>query len=174
MTVILGIVILLAIHASGLNHPRQREPRYGLRLGLGVVALGASLFVARRKPKPSKPDKKPSLLTRMITHPAPIAAFAVGILVFAPSVSFIAAVQVIATAKASDAFDALGLAVVILIDLAFAWLPLGLYLAAPDKTTRILEAVNAWLKAHSHAMTVAPLAIVALLLIADGAYGLAK
>ena len=173
MTVVLGIVLLLVIHAGGLNHPHQRQPRYGLRIGLGVIALAASLVISRRKPKPAKPDKKPGLMTRMVTHPSPIAAFAVGMLVFAPSVSFIAAVQVIATAKASDALTALALAVVVLIDVTFVWLPLVLFLAAPDATTKTVWAVNTWLKAHSHVLTVILLAVAGVVLIGNGIYGLA-
>jgi hypothetical protein len=172
MTVVLGIVILIAIHAGGLNHPRQRQSRYGLRLGLGVLALSASLFVARRKPKPPKPDKKPGLMTRMMTHPAPIAAFLVGMLVFAPSVSFFAAVQVIGTAKASDALIALALAVVVVIDLALVWLPLGLYLITPDATTRGVKALNTWLQANTRIVTVSVLVIAGVLLIVNGAVGL--
>jgi type II secretory pathway component PulM len=173
MTVVLGVVILLAIHAGGLNHPSQRQPRYGLRLGLGVVALGAGIFLARRGPRPRKPDKKPGLITRILAHPAPIAAFAVGMLLFTPSASFIAAVQVIATAKASDALIALALALVVVIDVSFIWLPLILYLAAPDATTRRLRAANAWIQARSHVIIVAVLVIVGLLLIGDGTAGLA-
>jgi hypothetical protein len=173
MTVVLGIVLLFVIHAGGLNHPHQRQPRYGVRLGLGVIALAASLVMSRRKPKPPKPDKKPGLITRMMTHPAPIAAFGVGLLLFAPSVSFIAAVQVIATAKASDASIALALAVVILIDVMFIWLPLGLYVAAPEATTRTLKGVNAWLQAHSRFLTIVLLAVAGVVLIGNGIYGLA-
>jgi hypothetical protein len=172
MTVVLGVVLLVVIHAGGLNHPRQRQPRYGVRLGLGVIALGAGLVISRRTPRPARPDKKPGLLTRMITNPAPLAAFAVGLLVFAPSVSFIAAVQVIATAKASDAYDALALAVVVLIDVMFVWLPLGFHVVAPDATARAVNAVNAWLRAHSHVLTVVLLAVAGLALIGNGIYGL--
>jgi hypothetical protein len=167
MTVVLGIVLLLVIHAGGLNHPRQRQPRYGVRLGLGVIALAASLVISRRKPKPPSPDKKPGLITRMMTHPAPIAALAVGLLLFAPSVSFIAAVQVIATAKASDATIAIALAVVVLIDVMFIWLPLGLNLAAPDATTRTPQALNAWLQAHSRGLTIVLLAVAGVVLIGN-------
>jgi Sap, sulfolipid-1-addressing protein len=173
MTVILGIVILLAIHAGGLNHPRQRQPRYGLRLGLGVLALGAGIFVARRTPKPKNKDKRPSLIKRIMSHPAPIAAFAVGMLLFTPSASFIAAVQVIATSKASVALIVLAMAVVVIIDVAFIWLPFGLYLAAPDATARHVQATNAWIQGHSRAIIVGGLLIVGLLLIIDGATGLA-
>jgi hypothetical protein len=173
MTVVLGIVLLIAIHAGGLNHPHQRQPRYGVRLGLGVIALAASVVISRRTPRPARPGKKPGLLTRMINNPSPFAAFAVGILVFGPSVSFIAAVQVIATAKAGDAYDALALAIVVLIDVMFIWLPLGFHLAVPDATTRTLNAVNAWLHAHSRVMTVVLLAVAGLALIGNGIYGLA-
>jgi len=172
MTVVLGIVLLVVIHAGGLNQPRQRQPRYGVRLGLGVIALTASLVISRRKPKPARPDKKPGLINRLMTHPSPIAAFVVGLLLFAPSVSFIAAVQVIATAKANDATTALALALVVLIDVMLIWLPLGLYIAAPDATTRTLNAVNAWLQAHSHRLTVVLLAVAGVVLTGNGIYGL--
>lgn len=172
MVVILGVVILLAIHAGGLNHPRQRQPRYGLRLGLGVLALGAGIFLALRKPKP-KPDKKPSLVKRIMAHPAPLAAFAVGMILFAPSASFIAAVQVIATARDSIALIVLAMAVVVIIDVMFVWLPLGFYLAAPDTTTRYVKAANAWIQAHSRVIIVGVLLIVGLVLTIDGATGLA-
>jgi hypothetical protein len=173
MTVVLGIVLVVVIHAGGLSHPHQRQPRYGLRLGLGVIAVIASLVTSRRKPKPPKTGKKPGLITRMTTHPAPIAAFAVGLILFAPSVSFIAAVQVIATAKASDATIAIALAVVVVIDVMFIWLPLGLYLVAPNATTRTLHAINAWLQARSHFLTVLLLALAGAVLIGNGIYGLA-
>jgi hypothetical protein len=173
MTVVLGIVLLVVIHAGGLNHPHQRQPRYGLRLGLGVIALAAALVLARRKPKPPKPDKKPGLMTRMMRHEAPIAAFALGMLIFSPSVSFIAAVQVIATAKAGDVTIALALAVVVLIDVIFIWLPLGLYLATPDATTRTVQAVNGWIQANSRLLVVVLLAVAGIVLIGNGIYGLA-
>jgi hypothetical protein len=174
MTVLLGVGILLAIRAGGLHHTGHRQPRYGLRLGLGVVALGAGIFLARRGPKPAKPDKKPGLMARIMAHPAPLAAFAVGLILFTPSAAFVAAVQTVATAKASDALIALALAVVVLIDVMFIWLPLILYLAAPQATTRNLKAINAWVQAHSHVIIVAVLLIVGVLLIIDGAQGVAR
>jgi Sap, sulfolipid-1-addressing protein len=173
MTVVLGIVILVAIHAGGLSRPSQRQPRYGLRLGLGILALGAAIFIARRQPKLPRPDKKPGLVARIMAHPAPIAAFAVGLLLFTPSASFIAAVQVIATARASLGLIVLALAVVVIIDVMFIWLPFILYLAAPDATTRHLKAATAWIKAHGRAITVAVLLIAGILLTANGAAGLA-
>lgn len=172
MTVILGIVILVAIHAGGLNHPHQRQPRYGLRLGLGVLALAAGVFLTLRKPRPKK-TKKPSLIKRIMAHPAPLAASAVGMLLFTPSASFVAAVQVIATSRDSIALIVLAMAVVVIIDVAFIWLPFGLYLAAPDATARYVKAANAWIQEHSRVIIVGGLLIVGVLLTIDGATGLA-
>src|SRR6185437_8983500 len=37
IAVIMGIVVLVALRAGGLSLPANRQPRYGLRLGLGVL-----------------------------------------------------------------------------------------------------------------------------------------
>jgi hypothetical protein len=174
ITVVTGIVLLLVLHSVGLNHPHQRQPRYGLRLGLGVLLLCASVVIARRRPKPRKAGKKPGLLARMIGHPGPVTAFALGVIVFGPSGAFIAAVETIATAKASVTLIVIAMAVVVLIDVMFIWLPLGLHLAAPDATTRLLTTVNGWVQAHSHVITFVVLALAGILLVADGATGLAS
>ena len=55
--------------------------------------------MARRKPKPPRSDKKPGLMARLIARPSPVTAFVTGLLIFTPSVTFIAAIQVIATAQ---------------------------------------------------------------------------
>src|SRR5215472_911470 len=53
MTVIMAIMVLFILRLTGLNQPRLHNPRYEFRLVLGVLALGAAVFVARRnKPAP--------------------------------------------------------------------------------------------------------------------------
>ena len=66
----------------------------------------------------------------MIANPAPASAFAVGLLLFAPGITFIAALQVIATANASIESTTVAIILVVIINAAFVWLPL---LAAPDR-----------------------------------------
>jgi hypothetical protein len=173
MTVAVGVVLLLALHAGGLNQPHERQPRYGLRLGLGIVALGASIFVARRKPKPPSPDKKRGLLSRLADRPAPATALAAGAIVFTPSVSFIAAVQVIATAHASADLVVAALSLVVLIDVMLIWLPLLLHVAAPEATTRGLKAFDGWLRAHGRVIGAVALAVAGVALVINGATGLA-
>jgi len=173
MSVLFAVIVLAVLHGAGLNHPRESQPRYGLRLGLGVLALGAGAFLASRKPRPPKPEKKKGLVTRMTTHPAPAAAFALGVIVFSPSLTFLAALQVIATSQASFALIVFALTVVVAIEVMLAWLPLVCYVAAPETTTRRLRALNAWLSTHGRRLTVGALLVAGILLVISGVYGLA-
>ncbi len=174
MTVVVGVIIFVALRAGGLQHAGEREPRYGLRLGLGVLALGAGLFLVTRKPRPAKTTKRPNLVGRLVANPGPRTAFTVGVLVFSPSVTFIAAVSVIATAhEESTALIALAALLVIVINVLLAWLPLILYLAAPDATNRKLKAIDGWLRQHGREVLMGGLAVAGIALVLDGALGLA-
>ena len=125
MSVVMGIIVLVVLRSAGLDNAPQRAPRYGLRLGLGIVLLGAAMFVAarRRRPPPDPAKAKQGRVSRMVANPAPRSAFLVGILVFAPGVSFIAALQVIATAKASVDLTVLATVIVVIINVLLVWLP---------------------------------------------------
>jgi arginine exporter protein ArgO len=172
---VVGLIALVAIRAGGLSHVGQHKTRYGLRLGLGVVAVVAAIVLYRRKPKPPDPakPKKPSLIERLSAHPRPVTAFAVGVVMFGPSVTFIAAVQVVGTAKA-DLADTIGaMAMIIVLTVAFAWLPLVAYLIAPRRTVSALRAVDGWLKRHGKTMLTVAVGVVGILLVIQGITGLA-
>jgi hypothetical protein len=175
MTAVIGVVALAALRAGGLSLPTRRTPRYGVRLGLGVVALASGVFMARRRPRPPAPDKPktPGLVARLTAQPGPGSAFAAGILVFLPSASFLAAIQVIATARASLMASAAALATVVIISVTFVWLPFAFHLVRPEATARRLKAVNGWLRAHGHALVAGALLAAGVLLISDGITGLA-
>lgn len=174
MTLVMGLVVLVALRTSGMSLSVNHDPRYGVRLALGVLAVGGGLFMARRKPRPPDPEKpkKPGLIARTMARPGPLAAFVTGIFVFTPSASFVAAVQVIATAQASVAYSAIALAIVVVINVMFVWLPFLLYLASPESTTRRLKAFNGWLRAHGHALVAGALLVAGGLLVGNGIYGL--
>jgi threonine/homoserine/homoserine lactone efflux protein len=184
MTVVMAVAVLLAIRVSGLNLQREYYPRYGLRLALGIVALAVGAVIGSRMPRgswtfrgPGEPRQvKPGsgLISRLANRPTARTAFVAGLICFVPSATFIAAVQVIATANADIAFTALGLAIVVVLTAMIAWLPMLAYLAAPDATARRLRAANGWLRVHGKALTVVALAICGIALVINGALGLAN
>jgi len=176
MTVVMAIAVLYVLRGTGLNLPRHHNPLYEVRLALGILALAGAVFLARRKrpvaPDPAKPSK--GLMSRLISEPSPRTAFAAGVLLFAPSATFIAAVQVVASAQAGVPVTALTLVIIILLTCMVVWLPLLGYLAAPDTTTRWLKIVNDWLRTHGKRLAVYALAVCGVALIINGALGLAS
>lgn len=174
MTVAMALAVLVVIRVTGLNLQRGHDPRYGLRLGLGVLALaGVGYALLRKRPRPDTGKERMGFLDRLISQPSPRTAFVSGVLLFAPGATFIAAVQVVATSNASTAVIALALVLVVLISAVVVWLPLIGYLAAPEVTARRLAMANEWLRVHGRAVVICALAVAGVILIVDGALGLA-
>lgn len=174
MTVLMAITVLLVLQAAGLNQPREREPMYGLRLGLGILALAlAAVMIGRARPAATASvkdkERKPGLIARLTASPRPLTAFLAGVILFAPSTTFIAAVQVIATANANTPLVALAILIVILLTALTVWLPLIAYYAAPERTTRTLRNANAWLVANGRVLAVIALLIGGAALTVNGA-----
>ena len=194
ISTVMGIAVLLLLRYGHFQLPGHRTPRYGLRLGLGLLILAAIAVVARRRPRllglsgrprshgqagqptgpghPGQPGRGKGIVSRLVASPAPMTAFAAGVLVFMPALTFIAAIQVIATARAGVPLSALGLVIVIVINVAFVWLPFLAYLAAPDLTTRKLAAFNAWLRARGRILLMLALLVAGAVLTVDGLLGL--
>jgi hypothetical protein len=212
ISTVMGIAVLLLLRYGNFQLPGHRTPRYGLRLGLGLLILAAIAVVARRKPRllglsgqprnpgqpgrprnpgqpsqsrnpgppgqppdpghPGQPGPGKGIVSRLVASPAPTTAFVAGVLVFMPALTFIAAIQVIATARAGVPLSALGLVIVIVINVAFVWLPFLTYLAAPDLTTRKLAAFNAWLRARGRILLMLALLVAGAVLTVDGLLGL--
>ena len=191
ISTVMGIAVLLLLRYGNFQLPGQRTPRYGLRLGLGLLILAAIAVVARRRPRllglPGPPSPAPpgqpgqpgqgqgkGIVSRLVASPAPVTAFVAGVLVFMPALTFIAAIQVIATARAGFPLSTLGLLIVIVINVAFVWLPFLAYLAAPGLTTRTLTAFNAWLRAHGRILVVLALLVAGAVLTVNGLLGLIR
>ena len=173
MTVAMAVAVLVVLRFTGLNLPRRHDPRYGVRLGLGVLALASVAFVLLRKRPKRDPDKQgQGFVARLISQPSPRAAFVSGVLLFAPGATFIAAVQVVATSNAGVPVIVLALVLVVAITAVVVWLPLVGYLAAPDATTRRLAMLNGWLRTHGRTLVIYALGVGSVVLIVDGALGL--
>lgn len=178
MTVFMAVSVLLVLRSIGLDQPRQHDARYGLRLGLGVIALASAVVLLRRgarrgRTEADSPGQPQGLIARLTAHPRPGLAFAAGIILFLPSATFVAAVQVVATANASVTVTTLALLVVVAISALIVWLPLLAYLAAPHATIRWLRVFNDRLRAHGRAIAVYALLTGGIVLIANGSLGVA-
>lgn len=174
MSLILGVVFVVVLRHAGLSLPRNHGARSAVRFGLGVLLIAAAIVVAVRKPRQPDPAKaRQGIVSRMIARPAPATAFAVGVIVFGPSLTFLAALQVIATAQAGVGLTAVAVVVVVVITVLLVWLPLVLYLVAPEPTTSRLTAFNRWLRAQATLLTAAVLIAVGAIMIGSAAYGLA-
>jgi Sap, sulfolipid-1-addressing protein len=174
MSLVMAVILLAVLRGVNLQRPGEHEPRYGLRLGLGILLLAAAVVVARRKARPPDPAKaNQGFLSKLVADPAPTSAFLVGILVFAPGVSFLAAVQVVATARASFDLTVIALIIVVVINVLLVWLPILLHLIFPGATTRYLTAFNGWLRAHGKVILICVLVAVGGIMVINGIYGLA-
>jgi Sap-like sulfolipid-1-addressing protein len=175
MSVITGVIVLVALHAGDLSRASERTPRYGLRLGLGVLALVVGAVMMARKPRPADPGEPgKGFLARMTANPSPGTAFVVGVLVFTPSVTFIAAIQAIATARASFELSILALAIVVILNVLLVWLPILAHVVAPEWTSLTLTSFNSWLRAHGRVLVVIVLVGAGAVLIVNGLTGLLR
>jgi len=174
MSLVMAVILLAVLRGANLQRPAEHTPRYGLRLVLGILLLAAAVVVARRKARPPDPAKaNQGFLSKLVADPAPTSAFLVGILVFAPGVSFLAAVQVVATARASFDLTVIALIIVVVINVLLVWLPILLHLIFPGATTRYLTAFNGWLRAHGKVILICVLVAVGGIMVINGIYGLA-
>jgi hypothetical protein len=172
MTGVVATIVFVVLHAGHVYKPHQHQTRYGVRLGLGLLLLLGGLYLWRRGPRQPDPAKKDKgIISRMLARPGSKEAFIVGVLVYSPSLTFVAAVQVVATARQSIVTSVLDLVVVIGITIVFVWLPLILYLLAPDRTGRLLTRFNAWLRSHGHVIAVGALLVGGVLLTINGILG---
>ena len=174
MSLVMGVILLAVLRSANLQRPGAHTPRYGLRLALGILLLAAAVVVARRQSRPPDPDKPPKgFVGKMVADPAPLSAFLVGLLVFAPGVSFLAAVQVIATARAGLDLTVIAMVIVVVINVLLVWLPIVVHLVAPGFATRHLTAFNVWLRAHGKLILICVLVAVGGIMVVNGIYGLA-
>jgi hypothetical protein len=174
MSLVMGVVLLAVLRNADLSHPSEHAPRYGLRLGLGLLLLVAGGVVARRRPRPPDAvDRQPGVIARLTAEPSPASAFLVGILVFAPGATFLAALQVIATARAGPEKTVLAVILVVVINVLLVWLPIILHVLAPEKTGRYLTSFNAWLRGQSKTVVVWVFLVVGAIMVGNGIYGLA-
>jgi hypothetical protein len=178
----LGLGVLALAGAVAVRLRRRRAVESG-GVGAGTVGPGTvgpgtfgagSLGSGEALPSPavSSPATGTGFMSRLVARPSARSAFAAGVILFAPSMTFIAAVQVVATARASVAGTVLGLVTVVTVSVLVVWLPLLTFLWAPEATTRRLAEANGWLRSNGKRLAAAALGVGGVILIVNGVLGL--
>ena len=178
---LVGVIVLVLIRVTGLELPTNLTPHYGIRLGLGIIALTLAAFQPRLRSRLRRPGEegqtKPSLSTRLMEGAEVGGAILVGVLIFAPGVQYLAGVEGIATAEPRIAIALLLVLAAAVVNVALAWIFLAAFMRAPDRTQTHLTRANnwiGWVRNHRDTVVRSILAIVGAYLVVNGAVGLAS
>jgi len=152
-TVTVGIGVAVVLH-------RTIPP--GIDVALGGALLMLAVVVARRPRRPPKPDAS----DRKQRSAVGLCLF--GAAMYIPSIFYLTALHEISQGEASGAQTALSLILIALIVLLFVEVPLLLYVAAPDRTARILGSWNGWLSQHARTIIIVAAAVIGAYLLVSG------
>jgi hypothetical protein len=169
---VVGFLLVFVLARLGINHSDNSTPRYALRLGIGVLFLLGAWALARRPPRPKQPADQPSRVSKTIASSSLFAVFVLGVALYTPSPTYIAALDVIGGTKMSTAATLVWVVIVVMLVLITIEIPIVLYIAAPGWTIPKLEALNGWLDRNGRTLLVYVLAVLGVWQIVDGLAGL--
>ena len=167
---VVGVLMLTVLESAGLGDSDSGSTRGGFQIGFGTAMLVAAWLIWRR-PAPTGPKKEPSWKARL-RGARPLAVFFTGAILYAPSGSYLASVQDIATSDSGLAYG-LQLLIVIAIVLITVEIPLAAYALKPEATARMLLKVEGWVGRHGRQALVAGLVVIGVYLIVEGILNLA-
>ena len=156
---------------AGVNQTSEQTPRYGLELGIGVAFLVGAWALARHVPKP-KSDTEPSRITKAASGSGLLAVFVVGIAMYTPSPTYLAALEVISSSKLSAVAASVWIIIVVLLLLITIEIPILLYWLAPGWTVPRLSALNDWLARNGRSLFAIVLAVLGVWEVSKGLAGL--
>ena len=167
-----GFPFVFVLRGAGLNQTSNSTPRYGLHVALGVVFLVGAWVLAHRPPKPKTAQDQPSWVSRALSRSGLLAVFVVGVALYAPSPTDLAALDAVGSTKMSSAATAAWVVAVAALVLITIEVPILLYFVAPGWTIPKLQALNGWLSRNGHTLLVYGLAVLGVWQVTDGLVGL--
>ena len=182
VSLLVGVAVLVVVRSTGLALPTKVTPRYGLRLGLGILALVLAavlpwLDAHKQRRAASKGPGKPSLASRMMGGAAVGGAVVVGILIYSPGVAYLSGVQGIASAESDVTPAVLFLVLAAVVNVSVAIIYLTAYVRAPDRTTAHLTRANgwiSWIQDHKEVVSRVVLVVAGVYLVITSSIGLAS
>lgn len=167
-----GFIFVFVLRGAGINQTSNSTPRYGLRLGLGVLFLIGAWVVAHRASKTNTEDAPPSRVSKAVAGSGLLAVFVVGLAMYTPSPTYLAALDVVGGTKMSTAATAAWVVIVVILVLITIEIPIVLYFVAPDWTIPKLQAFNGWLDRNGRILLVYVLAVLGVWQVIDGLVGI--
>ncbi len=169
-TLTVGFLFVFVLRGSGVNQSSEQTPRYGLELGIGIAFLIGAWLLARHVPKP-KTDNEPSRVAKA-AGAGLIAVFVVGIAMYTPPPTYLAALEVVGSAKLSTAAAAAWVVFVVFLLLLTIEIPILLFWLAPGWTVPKLSALNLWLSRNGRNFFAIVLAVLGVWEAVRGLVGL--
>lgn len=170
-TLAVGFIFVFVLRGSGVNQSSEQTPRYGLELAIGVAFLVGAWVLAHRVPKP-KADAGPSRVTKAIGGSGVLAVFVVGVAMYTPSPTYLAALEVVGSSKLSVIAASVWIIIVVVLLLITIEVPILLYWLAPAWTVPRFSALNAWLTRNGRNFFAVILAVLGVWEVTRGLVGL--
>ena len=170
-TLTVGFLFVFVLRNAGDNQNSQGSPRYGLELGIGIAFLIGALVISRHVPKP-KSDNEPSRIKKAASGSGLLAVFGVGIAMYTPSPTYLAALEVISSSKLSAAAESVWVILVVLLLLITIEIPILFFLLAPGWTVPRLSRLNDWLARNGRELFVVVLVVLGAWEVMRGLVGL--
>ncbi len=170
-TLAVGFLFVFVLRDEGISKSSQQTPHYALELAIGVAFLVGAWIVAHHVPKPRN-DDEPSRITKAASNSGLLAVFVVGIAMYTPSPTYLAALEVISSSRLSAGAASVWVIIVVVLLLITIEVPILLFCQAPAWTVPKLSALNAWLARNGRKLFTIVLVVLGVWEVTRGLVGL--
>jgi hypothetical protein len=167
-----GLTFVFVLRGVGLDQSSNSTGRYGLRVAFGALFLIGAWILAHHPPRAKKSGDEPSRVSRAVSSSGLLATFALGIAMYTPSPTYLAALDEIGGTKMGNAAAVGWVAIVVVLVLITIEIPILLYFTVPAWTVSRLDDLNNWLSRNGRTLLVYVLVVLGVWQIVDGIVGL--
>ena len=178
LSILFGVVIVLALHGSKLPREPSRSTSAVIELVAGALLIAVAMLVysgrkvqwhpRRKSHSDAEHPRRQSLSDRALGHDSVWIAWAAGAIYSAPGAYYLGGLALVAKLGGSTATDVLAILGFNVIMFAFIELPLIGFLLAPDRTRSLTEKFNGWMTRHRRTLVITVAAAGGTYLVISG------